>query len=152
MIHLGSLLKYRKAIYFSLGNRLRTQKLGLKYWKSTLLYLWLFYISENRHKLTFLLNYPALCVRSQDPEKLCGFLKFPRTFIKRIRCYLIPEPAPLPTFTLYLVISWCVFMHRFMEVPVLKVLCYFDMKWQVGIWCLNGSQSLWLLATTASSR
>ena len=36
--------------------------------------------------------------------------------------------------------------------PSVDTTFYLDMKWQVGIWCLNVSQSLWVFASVASSR
>lgn len=43
-------------------------------------------------------------------------------------------------------------LYIYLETPALKLLCYFNMKWQVGIWFLNGSQLLWLVAAAAYSK
>lgn len=55
------------------------------------------------------LNYLALCIRSQDPEKLSGFLEFPRTLIKRIRCY----PIPCSSSSHLCLLSGCKQLHIF---------------------------------------
>lgn len=121
--------------------------LTLRTRKFTLLFLWLFYISENRNELIFIKLSCFEC-KEPRPRKVKWLPRVSQnTPLRRIRCYLMPYPSHFPPLHLtsgykQLHISASSRRNQCWN-------CFATSVWN-GRLEIDGSQFLWLLAARAS--